>query len=194
MRLTKIYTKIGDSGETLLANGAKIKKSSTRIEAYGTIDELNSFVGFLKDTIRETIEDKQNIDSMLYQIQNELFDIGGELATPAEIFNPEKQQCINELSIKRLEDQIDGFNAQIKPLENFILPGGHKAVSAAHIARTVCRRAEVILVRFIEEENQCRPILQKYINRLSDWLFVAGRVITKESGSEEILWNQNKKK
>ena len=193
MRLTKIYTKIGDRGTTMLANGETVQKDDLRIESYGEVDELNSHLGLLKDFIKIYIpaDEAENLLSQISRIQNELFDIGGELATPSDVLNLEKQQVITEASINRLESEIDQINSKLQPLENFVIPGGHICNSQAHIARTVCRRAERNLVKYLREKKS-RPIIQIYINRLSDLLFVMSRELSRLSQSPETLWRQDK--
>lgn len=191
MRLNKIYTKVGDKGTTCLANGEKISKASLRIEAYGTVDELNAHVGFLRDILSET-PNPDKFKTLLQQlklIQNELFNVGGELATPTKSLDITKQQVVSEQNTKRLEAEMDACNETLPPLANFVLPGGHKANSASHLARTVCRRAERQVVRLAEAES-IRPEVQIYLNRLSDWLFVAGRFISKTLQVPEVLWEQ----
>jgi cob(I)alamin adenosyltransferase len=191
MRLTKIYTKIGDKGTTLLATGARVGKESPRIEAYGTVDELNSHLGMLCDLLDAAglIHKGVPMFSALERVQNELFDLGGELATPLELLNTERQRVVDSTSIERLESEMDLANETIPPLENFVLPGGSLANAEAHIARCVCRRAERLLVRLSKTEP-VRSEALIYLNRLSDWLFVLARLISRESGKPERLWNQ----
>jgi len=191
MRLTKIYTKIGDKGSTMLASGKKIAKSHPRIEAYGTVDELNAFCGLLVDKLSHSREANfESLLSSLNKIQHELFDIGGELSTPLEHLDPTRQQVVDAESVHRLEREIDSMNEALPPLKNFVLPGGHELNSLAHIARTVCRRAERVAVSLSEADSiRTEPLI--YLNRLSDWFFVAGRFISKQLGAEETLWSQN---
>ena len=195
LRLTRIYTKIGDKGTTGLANGNTVSKSSLRIEAYGTVDELNAVVGLLKDELAlcKVSPTFEKLGSQLRQIQNELFDLGGELATPLADLRVDRQQVISMTSVERLEQELDEYNASLEPLTNFVLPGGVRVNSIAHLARTVCRRAERCIVALGEAEplrNECRV----YLNRLSDWYFVVSRTISKELGVPELLWQQQKKK
>lgn len=193
MRLTKIYTKVGDKGDTLLASGEKIRKNAPRIEAYGTIDELNSFVGLLRDNLKENHRSVfADVDSMLHKIQNELFDIGGELATPAHVLDKTKQKVVQAAEIERLEAEIDQLNASLQPLVNFVLPGGVTANSLAHVARTVCRRAERLLVSLRDVDATVRPDVLIYVNRLSDWLFVVSRIIATRLDKAEVLWSQQR--
>ncbi len=177
----KIYTKKGDSGMTSLFGGMRLSKSDIRIEAYGTIDELNSFIGLL---IAEIIND--DINNKLLRIQKRLFDIGAILAT-----NPDKPELIrpfNENEITFLEEEIDSMESELEPLKNFILPSGSKIISLTHIARTVCRRAERRIVAIPDEEKRYILII-KYINRLSDYLFVLSRKLAKDSGIQENIWD-----
>ena len=194
-RLSKIYTKVGDKGMTMLASGAKVSKASMRIEAYGTVDELNAVIGMLRDTLVRDISDKQmklsSMGSRLLLIQNELFDVGGELSTPTEQLRIDRQQVVTQVQIKRLEDEMDQANEHLEPLANFVLPGGHIANSTAHLARTVCRRAERCVVALAEQET-VREDVRIYLNRLSDWLFVLCREISHELQIQEVLWKQNK--
>lgn len=189
----KIYTKTGDQGKTSLFSGARVPKYNLRIESYGTIDELNSYLGLLKD---------QNIDDhfkeVLYQIQNDLFVIGSMLATPPEdekLKNGKDRLTIftiDEKSIALLEHEIDAMDSTLEPMTNFILPGGHTIVSYCHIARCICRRSERLVVELNENEPVAQVVLQ-YLNRLSDYLFVLARKLTKELDVEEIKWIPAKK-
>jgi len=194
MRLTKIYTKTGDGGQTLLANGQKIAKDDLRIETYGTIDELNAHIGLLRDLIQSEGADSHSkiLDQSLYRIQNELFDLGSELATPAESINP-RQILINSNDIGNIEKEIDSWNEELPPLKNFVLPGGLPANSQAHVCRTVCRRAERLLVSLCRKDPSVRAEPQIYINRLSDWLFVCGRTVSRLFDSPEVLWDQGRR-
>lgn len=193
MRLTKIYTKIGDKGGTTLASGEKISKAALRLEAYGTVDELNSWMGLLRDQLKLQPEFHGDwLDQSLERIQNELFDLGGELATPTKHLNIEKQRVVSAEDVAVLEQEIDSVNENLQPLANFVLPGGHVCNSTAHLARTVCRRAERELVRLRIDEPDVRGETQIYLNRLSDWLFVMGRLISQRLGCPEVLWQQNR--
>lgn len=184
----KIYTKTGDKGSTALFGGTRVKKYNLRINSYGTVDELNSYIGLLKD---------QNIRAVhkeaLLKIQNELFTLGAMLATPLEkeILKNGKERLdipkINEKSILFLEKDIDFMEQDLSQMTHFILPGGHQSVSFCHIARCVCRRAERLSVELNEEENINNDIL-KYLNRLSDYLFVLARKLSKDLSIEEIKW------
>ena len=189
----KIYTKTGDTGETSLFGGKRVKKYDLRIESYGTIDELNSYMGLIRD---------QKIDDLTFKsivkIQNELFGIGAMLATPPENQklksgkNRLKIDVIGTDEISFLEMEIDKMESALKPMTNFILPGGHTSVSICHIARCVCRRAERITVQLNEEQDIDSNILT-YINRLSDYLFVLARKLSIDNGADEIPWITAKK-
>jgi cob(I)alamin adenosyltransferase len=193
VRLTKIYTKIGDKGGTTLASGDKISKAALRLEAYGTVDELNSWMGLLRDQLKLQNEFHGHwLDQSLERIQNELFDLGGELATPTKHLNIEKQRVVSAADVEVLEQEIDSVNENLQPLANFVLPGGHVCNSTAHLARTVCRRAERELVRLRIDEPDVRGETQIYLNRLSDWLFVMGRLISQRLGCPEVLWQQKR--
>ncbi len=193
MRLTKIYTKTGDQGMTALASGEKISKAALRLEAYGTVDELNSWIGLLRDQVQLLVAFQGHwLDKSLERIQNELFDLGGELATPTQFLNLERQKVVSKDDVSVLESEIDSINEQLQPLANFVLPGGHTCNSTAHIARTVCRRAERDLVRLCLDEPQIRGETQIYLNRLSDWLFVISRFISHQLGCAEVLWQQKR--
>jgi cob(I)alamin adenosyltransferase len=195
IRLSKIYTKIGDKGSTQLATGKLVLKSHVRIEAYGTVDELNSVVGLLRDTIQKSNDSKIDVSDilgMISMIQNELFDVGGELSVPSEVLNTAIQQVVQISDISRLEREMDAFNEKLPPLQNFVLPGGHLSNSTAHLARTVCRRAERAVVRMSEKET-VRDEAKIYLNRLSDWFFVLSRELSRRHGVEEVIWAQNKK-
>ncbi|MDP3353115.1 MAG: cob(I)yrinic acid a,c-diamide adenosyltransferase [Flavobacteriaceae bacterium] len=189
----KIYTKTGDKGKTSLIGGKRVSKSNLRIEAYGTIDELNSHIGFLKD---------QSIDlhstDVLLSIQNNLFSIGTLLAIDPENEkfqskeNPYSNLNITEEDITVLEQEMDNFNKIIPKLEHFILPGGHPTVSICHICRTICRKAERICVA-LNEESAVSEHLIIYLNRLSDYFFVLARKLTFDFGVSEIKWEPKTK-
>lgn len=176
-RLSKIYTKTGDSGTTGLGVNERISKDSLRIHAIGDVDELNSTVGFLI----EALPKDHACTAELRQIQHDLFDLGGELAMP-------EYSLLDEVIVEQLENYIDTHNANLPPLKNFILPGGNEAAARAHMARSVCRRAERTLVSFNHQEAQPHILVQTYLNRLSDYFFVLARHLVKESGDSEILW------
>jgi cob(I)alamin adenosyltransferase len=179
----KIYTKTGDKGSTSLLGGTKVPKSDLRIEAYGTVDELNSCTGLCRDLI--TDEHSRNI---LRDIQDRLFTIGSSLATDPEKEPKMKIPDLKEGDISILENEIDKMNEQLPEMKNFILPGGHVTVSQLHIARCVCRRAERCCVRLQGSGGDVAAIVLKYLNRLSDYLFVLARYISHLTGAEEIPW------
>ncbi|MAD97320.1 MAG: ATP:cob(I)alamin adenosyltransferase [Flavobacteriaceae bacterium] len=189
----KIYTKTGDKGTTALFSGARVPKYNLRIESYGTVDELNSYLGLIKDQ-----EINTHYQEVLYQIQNDLFVIGSMLATPPqdEKLKSGKDRLniftIDSDSIRLLEREIDAMDTELEPMTNFILPGGHTTVSYCHIARCICRRAERLVVELNENEAVADVVLQ-YLNRLSDYLFVLARKLTKDLKVEEIKWIPNKK-
>lgn len=176
----KIYTKTGDLGETSLFGGRRLSKSHLRIEAYGTVDELNSHLGLVRDYQTDT-----TTKNLLHQIQSRLFSIGSILAS-----DPDKHLPVPELSeddITVLEESMDNMDSELPELKNFILPGGHPTVSYCHIARCVCRRAERLVVALAAMEG-VPAIVIKFLNRLSDYLFILARWTAKTLGAEEIIW------
>jgi cob(I)alamin adenosyltransferase len=176
----KIYTQTGDKGETALFGGARVPKNHHRVEAYGTVDELNAYIGMLRDTI-----ENPDYRAVLKEIQDRLFTIGAVLAS-----DPSKQMMTPDVrneDIQLLENQIDAMEAVLPSLKNFILPGGHTTVSFCNIARTVCRRTERLVVG-LNEIEKIDPLSIKYLNRLSDYLFVLGRKVGQDLGAEEIIW------
>ncbi|WP_369832135.1 cob(I)yrinic acid a,c-diamide adenosyltransferase [Motiliproteus sp. MSK22-1] len=175
-RLSKIYTRTGDSGTTGLGDGSRIDKDDCRIETIGDIDELNSCVGLL---ICE-LEDKDCLRSSLEEVQQNLFNLGGELSVPG-------YELILDQHIADLEALLDEQNQTLPPLKDFILPGGNRAASVCHLARSVCRRAERRLVS-LSKQTEVRPQGQSYLNRLSDLLFVFARIIARQNGGSEVLW------
>ncbi len=178
----KIYTKTGDQGKTSLIGGTKVAKSSLRIESYGTIDELNSFIGLLIDNL-----DNKQGKKMLKEVQDRLFTIGASLACDPDKESKMKIPDLNEADIRLLEDEIDKMQSKLPEMKHFILPGGHVAVSTAHIARCVCRRAERACVHLHEAEF-VEPLILKYLNRLSDYLFVLARYIGHKLKVKEVIW------
>ncbi len=180
-RLTKIYTRSGDAGLTGLANGERVAKSDARIDALGTIDETNSAIGLV---LSETGLPTAVLES-LGRIQDELFDLGAELALPG-------RPAITSEYVLRLETDLDELNSALPSLEEFILPGGSRAAAACHLARAICRRAErrVWTLSMAAEVN---PELSKYVNRLSDLLFVIARILARQHGSTEILWRSGRR-
>src|SRR5690606_41692630 len=175
-RLSKIYTRTGDQGSTGLGDGSRVPKNSLRIEAIGTVDELNSAVGVLLAELKP----EDALTSPLKWIQNDLFDLGGELSIPG-------YQIISESHVLRLESWLDELNTELPPLKNFILPGGSKAAAYCHLARSICRRAERVMVGVAQNE-QINPQGNIYLNRLSDLLFVCARILARRDGRQEILW------
>ena len=185
VRLTRIYTRTGDKGDTGLATGERIRKHHLRVEAYGGVDETNSCVGL----VRIHTKDDVVLDPMLARIQNELFDLGADLATPASGL-PEGAQAlrVTDDQVTRLESEIDQLNSELSPLNSFVLPGGSEAAAALHLARTVCRRAERTAVALADQpdEEVSGPAL-RYLNRLSDLLFTAARWANSR-GESDVLW------
>ena len=177
-RLSKIYTRTGDAGSTGLGNGDRIDKDHIRVNAYGTVDELNSHLGFLM-----AHELPNELQEMLTIVQHHLFDIGGELCIPGH-------SVIDDQRVEWLEKQLDSINDDLPYLKEFILPGGSAASACCHIARTVCRRAERETVT-LSREAEVNPATLKYLNRLSDYLFVAARVILREAGDAEVYWDKS---
>jgi cob(I)alamin adenosyltransferase len=176
-----------------LADGSKTSKFAPRIEAYGTVDELNSAIGMLCDILHQQAPEMADILTQLKQVQNELFDLGGELATPASALDIGKQQVVTLAAVTRLEREIDNWNQDLEPLRNFVLPGGTLGNSTAHLCRTICRRAERRVVELASAENiRKEPVV--YLNRLSDWLFVLARTVARRKHAPEVLWNQVKQK
>lgn len=178
-RLTKIVTRTGDGGTTGLADGSRLPKDALRIETMGAVDELNSSLGVL---LAEDLP--QAVRACLTDVQHDLFDLGGELSIPGHA-------VMTEAHAARLEALLDGFNAALPALREFVLPGGSRAASLAHVARTVCRRAERRLVTLSRQEA-IAPALLHYLNRLSDLLFVLARVLNRHAGLDDVLWQQGK--
>ena len=179
----KIYTKTGDLGKTSLIGGTKVPKSNIRIEAYGTIDELNSFIGLTSDNL--TNEPSKNI---LKEIQDRLFTIGSSLACDPDKESKLKIPDLKETDVALLEKEIDKMNEELADMKSFILPGGHVAISTAHVTRCVCRRAERICVNMQENDLFVEPLVIKYLNRLSDYLFVLARYAGHLLRVEDIPW------
>jgi cob(I)alamin adenosyltransferase len=180
-RLSKIYTRTGDDGTTGLGDGSRVAKDSARVAAYGTVDEANSTIGLV---LAGELPD--GVRTLLTAVQHQLFDLGGELCIPGHA-------AITDADIERLEQHLDAFNEPLPPLKDFILPGGGEAAARCHVARTVVRRAEreaVALSRF----EPVRPEAVRYLNRLSDLLFVLARVLARASGHGEVLWNHERRK
>jgi len=179
----KIYTKTGDKGNTSLIGGTKVPKSHLRIEAYGTVDELNSYIGLCKDLSADT-----HTQTILQEVQDRLFTIGSSLACDPEKEPKMKIPDLKEDDILLLEKEMDTMNEAIPPMKSFILPGGHPTISHLHIARCICRRAERCCVRLEIEKEEIDPVIIKYLNRLSDYLFVQARYTSHQLGVNEIPW------
>lgn len=180
----KIYTKTGDQGETSLFGGKRLPKYHIRIESYGTVDELNAHLGLVRDSISDTADRE-----LLKNIQDRLFTVGAMLASDPE--KPLSTPDLLESDVESLELAIDRFEEVLPPLKNFILPGGHSIVSQCHVARCVCRRAERMVVALSTEEP-VEAIVLRYLNRLSDFLFVLSRKIAQDLGIEEVIWQARK--
>ena len=179
-RLSKIYTRTGDDGSTGLGDGSRVAKDSLRVGAYGTVDEANSMIGLV---LAGDVPD--GIRLLLTAVQHQLFDLGGELCIPGHA-------AIFDADIQRLEQHLDGYNDELPPLKDFILPGGGEAAARCHIARTVVRRAERETVALSRLET-VRPEAVRYLNRLSDLLFVLARVLARAGGHGEVLWNHDRR-
>jgi cob(I)alamin adenosyltransferase len=181
-RLSRIYTRTGDDGSTGLGDGSRVAKDSLRVAAYGSVDELNSTIGMVlaADGVGDAVREA------LVQVQHDLFDLGGELCIPG-------LAMIEDADIDRLEQVLDGFNDPLPPLKDFILPGGGMAAASCHLARTVCRRAEREVIALARGED-VRPQAQRYLNRLSDLLFVVARVLARASGHGEVLWQHARRR
>lgn len=179
-RLSKIYTRTGDDGSTGLADGNRVAKDAQRIEAMGTVDELNCHIGLLI----EQLAGEQDLTDAMRRVQHHLFDIGGEFAIPGST-------VIGEQHIQWLEGTLDDLNADVPPLKNFVLPGGSPAAAQCHLARAVCRRAERVVVS-LSHQDAINPGARQYLNRLSDLLFVVARVLARKADGEEILWEQHR--
>lgn len=179
-RLSKIYTRTGDEGTTGLGDGSRVEKDHYRVEAYGTTDELNATIGMIlaEELVPETLQ------KQLSEIQHDLFDIGAELCVPGH-------KVISERFVLRLEEHIDQMNQNLPFLKEFILPAGNRATSCCHLARTVCRRAERRVLTLSKQE-EINPWGLKYLNRLSDYLFVAARVLSRVDGGKETMWNRQR--
>jgi cob(I)alamin adenosyltransferase len=178
-RLSKIVTRTGDAGTTGLGDGSRVAKDSPRIAAIGDLDELNSTLGLL---LTEPLPAK--VAACLTSVQHDLFDLGGELAVPG-------YTAVAEAHVARLEDAVEAFNANLGPLKEFILPGGTRAAATAHLARTVCRRAERALVRLAATDPVSDPA-RRYLNRLSDLLFVLARTLNRAAGRPDVLWQRDR--
>ncbi|MDQ3282351.1 MAG: cob(I)yrinic acid a,c-diamide adenosyltransferase [Acidobacteriota bacterium] len=176
----KIYTRTGDQGQTSLFGGARVAKNDARIEAYGTIDELNSFVGVCR-----AASSPSETEAILHQVQSDLFEIGAHLASPGTSRFP----GVDAERIEELERSIDAMESELAPLRNFILPAGTAAAAQLHVARTVCRRAERLVVALHDDSAATQSTIA-YLNRLSDYLFVAARFANKRAGVEDVEWKR----
>lgn len=179
----KIYTKTGDKGNTSLIGGTKVPKNDIRIETYGTVDELNSWIGLIRDQLND-----EEFNNELKEIQDRLFTVGSSLATDAEKEPKMKLPDLHEGDIEYLEKRIDYMTGQLPPMKSFILPGGHPTVSSIHITRCVCRRAERLAVNMQQSELFIDEKIIRYLNRLSDYLFTLARYAAMKLGAEEVAW------
>lgn len=178
----RIYTKTGDKGTTGLVGGSRVAKTDSRIQAVGEVDELNAVVGWVR-----ALDLSEDLDEILHRVQNNLFDLGGELATPPE--SKFDNQKLSETDVALLEASIDSLESDLVPLAHFILPGGSEAAARLHIARGTARRAERALLTFAEDVS-VRDVTVAYLNRLSDWMFVAARTVNQRRGVEDVRWGQ----
>jgi cob(I)alamin adenosyltransferase len=185
--LNKIYTRTGDAGTTALGTGERVPKQSLRIAAYGTVDETNAFIGVARTHLSGA---QPTLDAMLARIQNDLFDLGADLCAPERegAASQRERLRVSEAQVSRLEGEIDAMNSELAPLRSFVLPGGSPVAAALHVARTVCRRAERVMVELAAVPGeQVSPAALKYVNRLSDLLFVASRYAN-DLGKNDVLW------
>lgn len=195
--ISKVYTKFGDGGDTMLASGDTVGKDAPRVAAYGEVDELNAVVGLLRVEVAragEPVGPREflaELDAQLGRIQQELFDLGAELATPGATEGKAPLR-VEEADVTRLEQELDAWNADLPPLRSFILPGGGPLGAAAHLARTVCRRAERTVVALSRVEP-VRAEAVRYLNRLSDYFFVVARAVAHRFGVPEVLWDTRRK-
>jgi cob(I)alamin adenosyltransferase len=183
--LNRIYTRTGDDGTTALGTGERRKKYDLRIAAYGTVDELNAAIGLARLHAAQA----PAIDAVLARVQNDLFDLGADLCSPDKGKGPQGARLtVTDLQVGRLEQEIDAFNANLAPLRSFILPGGTPGAAHLHLARTVCRRAERLVVELADKSGESvSPAVVKYLNRLSDLLFVTSRALN-DNGAQDVLW------
>ena len=182
--LNRIYTRTGDDGSTALGNGERRAKYDLRIAAYGTVDEVNATIGLAR--LHTAGEPK--LDAMLARIQNDLFDLGADLCSPDKGKGPGGERlAIVDAQTTRLEHEIDALNTSLAPLRSFVLPGGEPAAAWLHLARTVCRRAERLITELADREGNVSPAVRAYVNRLSDFLFVASRSCNR-NGAGDVLW------
>jgi cob(I)alamin adenosyltransferase len=181
-RLSKITTRTGDAGETGLGDGSRVPKDHARVRALGEVDELNSALGVL---LAEKLP--AGVRAVLDRVQHDLFDLGGELSIPGHAM-------LKEAQVKALDAELEAWNGKLKPLREFILPGGTRAAAAAHLARTVCRRAERSVVELARTDSQVTAASRQYLNRLSDLLFVVGRTLNRHAGRGDVQWRHERKK
>ena len=192
MRIHKVYTRTGDGGETALVGGLRVPKDSLRIESYGTVDELQAFLGMLRAALTESTESDRHAEicrecvGAIHRVQQDLFDLGSTLATPPEHLGRVKNPITGE-RIAWLEEAMDVWNETLPPLRSFVLSGGGRFSALSHVARTVCRRCERVVLRLAREEEVPAEVL-RYLNRLSDFLFVLGRHLAERFGEDEPLW------
>lgn len=190
--LTRIYTRSGDAGTTLLVNGRRVRKDDPRVEAYGTVDELNACIGRARECIRDTASSSSEIrrlDRILLRVQHELFNLGSEVATDPGAIG-DRQPRILKLQVERLESEIDAMNGELLPLESFVLPGGSALNAELHVCRTVCRRAERRVVALMDDGQDLKQV-RRYLNRLSDAMFVWSRWVCHAMGDAEVQWQPN---
>lgn len=178
----KIYTKTGDAGETGLYGGTRVSKTDPRVEAYGTVDELNALLGLARAHLNDV-----QVDRTLQELQNALFEVGADLATPLAAKTRGKIVAIDEADVAQLETEIDRYSEELAPLETFVLPGGNASAAALHVARSVGRRAERRVIA-VEQREEINPHVRVYLNRLSDLLFVLARIVNMRAGVSESAW------
>lgn len=182
--LNRIYTKTGDDGTTALGSGERRLKSDLRVDAYGTVDETNAAIGIA----RLHLQKEPDVDAIMNRVQNDLFDLGADFAVPEGEGAPKERLRVVETQVTRLEAEIDELNASLKPLRSFVLPGGEPSAAYLHLARTVCRRAERLAVHLSQQKSEkVNPAAIRYLNRLSDLLFVAARYVNGR-GERDVLW------
>jgi cob(I)alamin adenosyltransferase len=182
--LNRIYTKTGDDGTTALGSGERRLKSDLRVDAYGTVDETNAAIGIA----RLHLKNEPDVDAIMNRVQNDLFDLGADFAVPEGESAPKERLRIIESQVERLEAEIDKLNASLKPLRSFVLPGGEPSAAYLHLARTICRRAERLAVHLSQQKSEkVNPAAIRYLNRLSDLLFVAARYVNGR-GERDVLW------
>ena len=185
--MTKIYTRTGDAGETMLLGGRRVQKDDIRVEAFGTIDELNAVLGIARAELARNAQEFLHVDKLLGEIQHRLFDLGAELATPPP--GQSSARVVSDAEVATLEAAIDRHESSLEPLRAFILPGGTPAAAQLHLARCVCRRAERRLVHLAGREPVRGEVI-RYLNRLSDLLFVLARSVNRTAGEPDIMWQQ----